>query len=80
MDKHYVDGRVTELGSQLYEVKREVNNLMQTVTMLTAAINTKANKGDVQQMIEQSELIKRINESESVGMDSMVRVELDGER
>ncbi|MGQ3740570.1 hypothetical protein [Bacillus sp. Fil] len=78
MDNQYVDERVSELGSQIYGLKRAVENLTQTVTLLSAKIDTKTDKDDVQQIIKQSELIKKINESSSIGMDSTVRISLDG--
>lgn len=63
MDKHYVDERVTELGSQIYELKREVSGLTQAVSMLSMKVDTKMNNVDVQQMIKQSEVIKKIKEA-----------------
>ncbi|ARJ25069.1 hypothetical protein B7492_11100 [Bacillus mycoides] len=46
--------------------------------MLSMVINTKVNKEDVQQIIKQSEIIKKINDSKSIGMDSKVGISLDG--
>ncbi|WP_255295757.1 hypothetical protein [Bacillus pseudomycoides] len=38
----------------------------------------KVNVTDIQQVIKRSEVIKKINESPSDGMDSTVRISLDG--
>ncbi len=71
MDNQYVDGRVYELKAQIDGLKQAVDNLTQTVSMLS-------NKVNAQQVVKRSEVIKKINESKSVGMDSAVRISLDG--
>ncbi|MBT2578907.1 hypothetical protein J7E43_16125 [Bacillus sp. ISL-8] len=78
MDKHYVDERVAELASRIYGLERTVDNLEKTVSMLSTVINTKVNKEDVQEMVKQSVVIKKINDSKSVGMDCKVGISLDG--
>lgn len=78
MDKHCVDAKVNELGSKIYSLERTVENLEKTVSILSAEINTKTNNGDVQRIIKQSEVVKQINDSKSVGMDCKVGVSLDG--
>ncbi|MDZ4464634.1 hypothetical protein [Bacillus cereus] len=78
MDKHYVDERVNALSSKIYGLERVVANLEKTVSMLSTEINTKANTADVQRIIEQSKLIKQINDSKPVEMDCKVGISLDG--
>lgn len=73
MDKHYVDERVNVLAGKIYELERVVDNLEKTVYILSTEIreiSKKANTG--------AEIIKQINDSKSVGMDSKVFISLDG--
>ncbi|MEW9139046.1 hypothetical protein ACQGSH_22085 [Bacillus wiedmannii] len=73
MDKNYVDERVNVLAGKIYELERVVDNLEKTVSILSTEIreiSKKANTG--------AEIIKQINDSKSVGMDSKVFISLDG--
>jgi len=78
MDNHYVDERVSELGSQIRKLERTVADLNTVVSTLTNTVNTKVNKEDVQRIIKQSEVIKKINDSKPIGMDSKVSISLGG--
>ncbi|EJR67750.1 hypothetical protein P4G85_09665 [Bacillus cereus] len=57
MDKHYVDKRVSEL-------EQSIEGLKTTVSMLSEVVKTKVDTTDVQLIIKQSEVVKKINESE----------------
>ncbi|MCU5508089.1 hypothetical protein OCB07_04410 [Bacillus cereus] len=78
MDKHYVDKRVTELENQVWGLNKTVADLSTTVSMLSEVVKTKANKDDIQLLIKQSEVVKKINESEPIGTDCKVSINLDG--
>ncbi|WP_429725791.1 hypothetical protein [Bacillus nitratireducens] len=52
--------------------------LSRKVSMVEEALATKADVTYVQQINKQSEIIKKINGSETVGMDSKVGISLDG--
>ncbi|MFF2240146.1 hypothetical protein ACFVUU_18570 [Bacillus thuringiensis] len=78
MDKYYVDERVSELGRQIYELEQSIEGLKITVSRLSESVETKTNKDDVQRIIRQSELVKKINESEPIRKDCKVSVNLDG--
>ncbi|MDZ4453222.1 hypothetical protein ORM34_20285 [Bacillus cereus] len=78
MDKYYVDERVSELGRQIYELEQSIEGLKITVSRLSESVETKTNKDDVQRIIRQSELVKKINESEPIRTDCKVSVNLDG--
>ncbi|HEQ3528001.1 TPA: hypothetical protein VGS93_004471 [Bacillus cereus] len=78
MDKYYVDERVSELGRQIYELERSIEGLKTTVSMLSELVQTKTSKDDVQLIIKQSEVVKKINESEPIRTDCKVSVNLDG--
>ncbi|MBK5474332.1 hypothetical protein JFU54_28525 [Bacillus sp. TH19] len=45
---------------------------------LERKLSEKADVTDIKQVVTRSEIIKQINDSKSVGMDSAVRVSLDG--
>ncbi|MFB5563425.1 hypothetical protein [Bacillus cereus] len=78
MDNHYVDKRVTELENQVWKLKKTVADLSTTVSMLSKAIETKTSKDDVQLVIKQSEVVKKINEREPIRTDCKVSINLDG--
>ncbi|MFB5689505.1 hypothetical protein [Bacillus cereus] len=78
MDKHYIDERVSELGRQIFELEQSIEGLKTTVSMLSKSIETKTSKDDVQRIIKQSEMVKKINESEPVRTDCKVSINLDG--
>ncbi|MGK9485110.1 hypothetical protein [Bacillus tropicus] len=59
-------------------VSTKVEALNRKVDMLEEALATKADLTHVQQINKQSEIIKQINDSKSVGMDSKVSLSLDG--
>lgn len=78
MDKHYIDERVSELGRQIFELEQSIEGLKTTVSMLLKSVETKTSKDDVQLIIKQSEVVKKINESEPIGTDCKVSINLDG--
>lgn len=78
MDKHYIDERVSELGRQIFELEQSIEGLKTTVSMLSKSLETKTSKEDVQRIIKQSEVVKKINESEPVRTDCKVSINLDG--
>ncbi|AKR35393.1 hypothetical protein P4K49_16115 [Bacillus cereus] len=59
-------------------VSASVEGLSRKVSMLEEALATKADITHVQLINKQSEIIKKINDSKSVGMDCKVGVSLDG--
>ncbi|OTW45021.1 hypothetical protein BK699_28070 [Bacillus thuringiensis serovar mexicanensis] len=59
-------------------VSVSVEALGKKVNMLENGLAMKADKTHVQQINEQSEIIKKINGSKSLGMDSKVSISLDG--
>ncbi|MGH0950846.1 hypothetical protein [Bacillus mycoides] len=70
--------RLQILEVQINDLQREVESLNHSVYVLSKKIDTKADKVDVHQMIGQSEIIKKINDSDSVEMTSKVGISLDG--
>ncbi|HDR8145029.1 TPA: hypothetical protein QC063_005356 [Bacillus cereus] len=78
MNKYYVDERVSELGRQICELEQSIKGLKITVSRLSESVETKTNKDDVQRIIRQSEVVKKINESEPIRTDCKVSVNLDG--
>ncbi|HHL0972279.1 TPA: hypothetical protein ACQUHP_003854 [Bacillus cereus] len=78
MDKNYVDKRVTELENQVWGLNKTVADLSTTVSMLSKVVETKTSKDDVQLIIKQSEVVKKINESEPIRTDCKVSINLDG--
>ncbi|MCC2337273.1 hypothetical protein LKL81_00955 [Bacillus paranthracis] len=63
---------------QVTGLEQTIVDLVQRVTMLEAGLATKADITHIQQINKQSEIIKKINGSKSVGMDSKVSISLDG--
>lgn len=68
MDSSYIDTQINELAGQVYQMRETVENVTKEVTKLKKEIET----------IKRSEVIKKINDSELVGMDCKVSVNLDG--
>ncbi|EJR18708.1 MULTISPECIES: hypothetical protein [Bacillus] len=69
---------IVELRMQVTGLEQTIVDLVQRVTMLEAGLATKADITHIQQINKQSEIIKKINGSKSVGMDSKVSISLDG--
>nr|WP_257144266.1 hypothetical protein [Bacillus wiedmannii] len=63
---------------QVIGLQQTIDELTRRVTMLEAGLATKVGITDVQEMVKESVVIKKINDSKSVGMDCKVGVSLDG--
>lgn len=70
--------RAVELRIQVNGLQETIDGLVQKVNMLESQLAMKADITHIQEGIKQSVVIKKINDSKSVGMDSVVWVELDG--
>ncbi|MEC2554535.1 hypothetical protein P9W85_24780 [Bacillus tropicus] len=69
---------IVELRIQVVGLQQTIEELLRRVTILEAEMRTKAGITHVQETIQQSEIIKKINGSKSVGMNSKVWLSLDG--
>ncbi|PED73076.1 hypothetical protein CON97_05580 [Bacillus pseudomycoides] len=76
---------VQQMYADKMAIQATINNLNKTVDSLKNVIcdlekelSGKVNVTDIQQVIKRSEVIKKINDSPSIGMDSAVRISLDG--
>lgn len=69
---------IVELRMQVTGLEQTIVDLVRRVTMLEAELAMKADITHIQEMVEQSLVIKQINDSKSVGMDCKVGVSLDG--
>ncbi|HDR7791240.1 hypothetical protein PDN54_29400 [Bacillus cereus group sp. Bc252] len=83
---------IADLEKRVDDLQRDKEGLIQTlecvltkveavnrkVDMLEKALATKADITHVQQINKQSEIVKKINDSKSVGMNCKVGVSLDG--
>ncbi|MGE6618515.1 hypothetical protein [Bacillus mycoides] len=92
MDNRYIETRFNELEKRVSDLQRDKDGLKQAllnvstsvewlsrkVSMVEEALATKADITHVQLINKQSEIIKKINDSKSVGMDCKVGVSLDG--
>ncbi|WP_176546678.1 hypothetical protein [Bacillus thuringiensis] len=92
MDNQFLKMRVDELEKNVSDLQRDneglkqavldvsksVEGLSRKVSMLEEALATKADITHVQLINKQSEVVKQINDSKSVGMDSKVSLSLDG--
>ncbi|MED1381258.1 hypothetical protein [Bacillus mycoides] len=92
MDNRYLETKVNELEKRVSDLQRDKNGLKQAllnvstsvewlsrkVSMVEESLATKADITHVQLINKQSEIIKKINDSKSVGMDCKVGVSLDG--
>jgi hypothetical protein len=66
------------MRGQIITLNETVNSLKKHIGDLERELSDKVGVTDIKQVVKQSEIIKKINESESVGMDSTVRISLDG--
>ncbi|MEB9684600.1 hypothetical protein BK742_26180 [Bacillus thuringiensis serovar pingluonsis] len=80
-----MDNQKNELKLGIVELKIQVTGLEQTivdlvrrVTMLEAELATEADITHIQEIVKESLVIKKIDDSKSVGMDCKVGVSLDG--
>ncbi|HDR7529935.1 TPA: hypothetical protein QCX69_001019 [Bacillus anthracis] len=80
-----MDNQKNELKLGIVELKIQVTGLEQTivdlvrrVTMLEAGLATKADITHIQEIVKESLVIKKIDDSKSVEMDCKVGVSLDG--
>ncbi|RVU61582.1 hypothetical protein BM74_25040 [Bacillus thuringiensis] len=69
---------IVELRMQVTGLQNTIDELLRRVTILEAEMRTKAGITHVREIVQQSEIIKQINDSKSVGMDSKVGIWLDG--
>ncbi|MED2910412.1 hypothetical protein P4360_33820 [Bacillus thuringiensis] len=69
---------IVELRIQVTGLQRTIEGLTRKVTMFEEELATKADITHVREIAEQSVIIKKINDSKSVGMDCKVGVSLDG--
>ncbi|KAB2398910.1 MULTISPECIES: hypothetical protein [Bacillus cereus group] len=66
------------LKQTLLDVSTMVEGLNRRINMLEKSVSNKVDVPHVQRMIKQSEVVKKINESESIGTDCKVSINLDG--
>lgn len=71
VDKMVMQGKITHLFETVDSLKKYVSDLEKK-------LSEKVGVTDIKQVVKQSEIIKQINEISSVGMDSAVRISLDG--
>lgn len=69
---------MVELRMQVIGLQQTIEELIRRVTMLEEGLAMKADINHVREIAEQSVIIKKINDSKSVGMDSKVGVSVDG--
>lgn len=69
---------MVELRMQVIGLQQTIEELIRRVTMLEEGLAMKADINHVREIAEQSVIIKKINDSKSVGMDCKVGVSLDG--
>ncbi|OUA91273.1 hypothetical protein BK704_35455 [[Bacillus thuringiensis] serovar konkukian] len=69
---------IVELRIQVTGLQQTIEELKKRVTMLEGGLATKADITHVQEIVKQSMVIKKIDDSKSVGMDCKVGVSLDG--
>ena len=69
---------IVELRIQVTGLQQTIEGLTRKVTMLEKGLATKADINHVREIAEQSVIIKKLNDSKSVGMDCKVGVSLDG--
>ncbi|PEU76762.1 hypothetical protein CN386_16110 [Bacillus cereus] len=69
---------IVELRMQVIGLQQTIDELTRRVTMLEAETRTKVGKTDVREIVKESVVIKKINDSQSVGVDCKVGVSLDG--
>ncbi|MGQ0422326.1 hypothetical protein ACT4US_30355 [Bacillus sp. HC-Mk] len=69
---------MVELRMQVIGLQQTIEELIRRVTMLEEGLAMKADINHVREIAEQSVIIKKINDSKSVGMDCKAGVSLDG--
>ncbi|MCU5144974.1 hypothetical protein OCA24_04930 [Bacillus cereus] len=69
---------IVELRIQVTGLQQTIEELKKRVTMLEGGLATKVGITHVQEIVKQSMVIKKIDDSKSVGMDCKVGVSLDG--
>ncbi|MHA4125964.1 hypothetical protein [Bacillus cereus] len=69
---------IVELRIQVTGLQQTIEELKKRVTMLEGGLATKADITHVQEIVKKSMVIKKIDDSKSVGMDCKVGVSLDG--
>ncbi|MGG0257961.1 hypothetical protein ABEY48_10810 [Bacillus mycoides] len=69
---------IVELKIQVIGLQQTLEELARKVTMLEKELAMKAEITHVREIVKQSVVIKKINDSKSVGMDCKVGVSLDG--
>ncbi|MGE6682810.1 hypothetical protein ACQKFI_29010 [Bacillus thuringiensis] len=69
---------IVELRIQVVGLRQTIEDLVKRVNMLEENLAMKADINHVRKIAEQSVIIKKINDSKSVGMDCKVGVSLDG--
>ncbi|KXH90020.1 hypothetical protein A9485_14205 [Bacillus cereus] len=66
------------LKQALLDVSTRVEGLSRKISMLEQGLATKTDLTHVKQLIKQSEVVKKINESEPIRTDCKVSIKLDG--
>ncbi|MGG0283161.1 hypothetical protein ABEY37_26180 [Bacillus pacificus] len=69
---------IVELRIQVTGLQQTIDELIRRVTMLEEGLATKADITHVQEIVKQSMVIKKINDSKSVGMDCKAGASLGG--
>nr|WP_260870108.1 hypothetical protein [Bacillus cereus] len=69
---------MVELRMQVIGLQQTIEELIRRVAMLEEGLAMKADINHVREIAEQSVIIKKINDSKSVGMDCKVGISLDG--
>ncbi|MEW4204956.1 hypothetical protein Q0O28_18805 [Bacillus thuringiensis] len=69
---------IVGLKIQVIGLQQTIEELTRKVTMLEEGLATKADVTHVQEIVKESVVIKKIDDSKSVGMDCKVGVSLDG--
>jgi DNA integrity scanning protein DisA with diadenylate cyclase activity len=80
-----INRRLEGLELTAQQMQRAINSLCETVDSLKKHIgdlerelSDKVGVTDIKQVVKQSEIIKKLNDSKSIGMDCKVGVSLDG--
>ncbi|KWU66051.1 hypothetical protein AWW70_00415 [Bacillus mycoides] len=69
---------IVELRIQVIGLQQTMEALLRKVDKLENELEMKADITHVQEMVKHSVVIKKINDSKSIGMDSKVGISLDG--
>ncbi|WP_254704110.1 MULTISPECIES: hypothetical protein [Bacillus] len=69
---------IVELRIQVTGLQQTIEELKKRVTMLEGGLATKADITHVREIVKESVVIKKINDSKLVGVDCKVGVSLDG--